>query len=160
MAKNKFDTKNLEIMTDPNIDQSLRTILGGPNEENAPKEVADSKATKKEPASKKRKTSKGTTPKKQENAMSSPAQDPTNHIRYNYSKQTVDVDGVGTVEKVVSEKGKIIGRPSKPIKEKKKPITLTLTPELYDLVKERATADRRTTSEFLAIIIEEYFKEQ
>lgn len=80
------------------------------------------------------------------------------HQKYNYSRETINVEGVGTVEKVISEKGKIIGRPNKPTKVKKKPITLTLTPDLYDKVKENAASEHRTTSEYLAMIIEDYLR--
>ena len=79
-------------------------------------------------------------------------------IPYNYRKEKMEIEGVGVVEKVISEKGNIIGRPNRPKKDKKRPISLTLPPDLYDLVKERAAADHRTTSEYLAIIIEEYLR--
>ncbi len=145
MAK-KFDISNLNrIATDPIMDQTINAIVGAPAEEqNA--SVPDLK----EVSGKQKEVNRKKSSKKK------PAADPEPHATYNYKKTEMEVAGVGFIEKVVSEKGKIIGRPNTPIKEKKRPITLTLKPELYDMVKERAMSDHRTTSEYLAMIIEDY----
>ena len=147
-AKNKFDMTNLNNMaTDPLMDRTVNDLISVP-------ENKDTNNTEKEGTDKNQKE-----PINRFNGEASDAED-THKKLYNYRKEKREIAGVGVISKTVSESGKVIGRPSKPIKVKKKPITLTLTPELYDVVKERAAADHRTTSEYLAIIVESYFNGQ
>lgn len=146
MAKKKFDTTNLNrISTDPIMDQTIHTIVGTSSEKEHDDYVLE-ETDFFQPDGELSTIEKDTK-----------AEAHTDHrTTYNYRKTELDIDGVGVIEKVISEKGKIIGRPNTPIKEKKKPITLTLRPELYDMVKEKAASDHRTTSEYLAMIIEDY----
>ena len=146
MAGKTIDMSNLNNMTtDPLMDQTVGILIGS----NPPKELSSTEnETSVQPQ---KQTAHKPGPKKKEKQHEE-------KTTYNYRKEKRNIKGVGVVDKVVSEKGEIIGRPSKPIKEKKKPITLTLSPDLYDLVKKRAAADHRTTSEYLAMIIEKHFK--
>ena len=148
MAK-KINMSNLTNMTtDPLMDQTLGKIVG--KTVNEASETTESSKRPSNIAAKKSTAIQSDASKGKNNNKSQDI------ILSNYKKKKVEIEGVGVVEKLVSEKGKIMGRPSIPISEKKKTISFTLSPEIYDLVKKRAAADRRSTSEYIAIIVEEY----
>ncbi len=153
MAKKGIDLTNLDNLTDPLMDKTLGALVGSPAKKTTAKNSPQSKKT----------SDRQKQPTPQEASHSIVADTPETESpppsKYSYHTEKREVEGVGVVEKVISKKGNVIGRPNVPTKVKKKPITLTLTPELYDLVKERAASDHRTTSEYLAMIIEEHLRE-
>jgi uncharacterized protein (DUF1778 family) len=45
------------------------------------------------------------------------------------------------------------------IKEKKEPVTIRIEPSLREKLQDRADAERRTLSQFIALILERYLEE-
>ena len=45
------------------------------------------------------------------------------------------------------------------IKEKKEPVTIRIEPSLRGKLQERADAERRTLSQFIALVLERYLEE-
>ena len=149
--RKQMDLSNLaNLATDPIMDKVVGTLV----DTSTPKKASEPKKKSNTATKKKASVPK---PKSKQEKIEPTATSSDEKVLYNYRKEELDIEGVGKVQKVISEKGRIIGRPNKATKEKKKPITLTLPPALYDLVKENASADHRTTSEYLAMIIEDYF---
>ncbi len=139
MAKRRFNTENLSFYDD--------LIVG---EFSSSKSDTDTKSSAKK--TEKKKPAKTSDNKKEPDIDQEKNQDKKPR---NYHKEVIVIDGEEK-EKTISEKGNIIGRKNVNVKEKKKPITFTLKPDLYDEVIERAKKDHRTVSEYLAIIVEEH----
>ncbi len=163
MAK-KVDYTNLNnLSTDPLMDKTLGAIVGTPSsdpvESKTPVEGTPAKKKKnKTPTSKMKDTIDKTSSTQKTTEVGALTEGNQRNVP-EYHKEVVEIEGVGPVEKTISASGNIIGRRNVPTSEKKKPITLTLSPKLYDKVKEKAAADHRTTSEYLAIIIEKHLNE-